>query len=265
MNADTAVGRLATRRALGANPTYGWFVGFAGLLYMAVSGGAIMLTVASPLLLSEFNVTAPSPRLVLAVAIILMVLPVVINIISIQVAARVNNVAVPSRKYPAPGPAHLHELFGDQLRDPDRRFELHLALRVRQLAGSTVGSRGPRLVRPHRTRSRRQAVSPELVGQPPLRTLGVPGPHGAGAWLPVPAARPHPPVLRSRGYAARNCVRRGNVARDCLQRGTRNRTPHQSHQTLPALQCGSFRAMRDARSLSWVSTPRIPGGRYPRC
>jgi len=76
------------------NSTYGWFVGFAGLLYMAVGGGAIMLTVAAPLLLSEFNVTSPSPRLVLAVAIVLMLLPVVINIISIQIAARVNNVAV---------------------------------------------------------------------------------------------------------------------------------------------------------------------------
>ncbi len=76
------------------NPTYGWFVGFAGLLYMAVGGGAIMLGVAAPLLLSEFNVSNPSPHLVLTVAIILMLLPVVINIISIQVAARVNNVAV---------------------------------------------------------------------------------------------------------------------------------------------------------------------------
>ncbi len=76
------------------NPTYGWFVGFAGLLYMAVGGGAIMLGVASPLLLSEFNVNNPSPHLVLTVAIILMILPVLINIISIQVAARVNNVAV---------------------------------------------------------------------------------------------------------------------------------------------------------------------------
>ncbi len=76
------------------NSTYGWFVGFAGLLYMAVGGGAIMLGVASPLLLSEFNVSSPSPRLVLSVAIILMVLPTVINIISIQVAARVNNIAV---------------------------------------------------------------------------------------------------------------------------------------------------------------------------
>jgi amino acid transporter len=76
------------------NPTYGWFVGFAGLLYMAVGGGAIMLGVAAPLLLSEFNDTTPSPHLVLSVAILLMLLPVVINIISIQVAARVNNIAV---------------------------------------------------------------------------------------------------------------------------------------------------------------------------
>jgi amino acid transporter len=76
------------------NPTYGWFVGFAGLLYMSVGGGAIMLGVASPLLLSEFGVNTPSARLVFAVALILMVLPVIINIISIQVAARVNNIAV---------------------------------------------------------------------------------------------------------------------------------------------------------------------------
>jgi len=76
------------------NPTYGWFVGFAGLLYMAVGGGAIMLGVASPLLLSEFNDLTPNPRLVLAVALMLMILPVIFNIISIQVAARVNNIAV---------------------------------------------------------------------------------------------------------------------------------------------------------------------------
>jgi len=76
------------------NSSYGWFVGFAGLLYMSVGGGAIMLGVASPLPLSEFNVNTPNPRLVLSVAIILMLLPVVINIISMQIAARVNNVAV---------------------------------------------------------------------------------------------------------------------------------------------------------------------------
>ena len=36
----------------------------------------------------------------------------------------------------------ITELFGDQLQDPDRRFELQLALRVRQLDGSRVAGRG---------------------------------------------------------------------------------------------------------------------------
>jgi amino acid transporter len=56
--------------------------------------GAIMLTVAAPLLISKFTSAAPSADLVLTVAILLMPLPVVINIVSIQVAARVNNIAV---------------------------------------------------------------------------------------------------------------------------------------------------------------------------
>jgi amino acid transporter len=77
------------------NSTYGWFVGFAGLLYMTVGGGAIMLLGASPLLVSEFGVNpATNAHLVLAVATMLMILPVIVNIISVQVAARVNNVAV---------------------------------------------------------------------------------------------------------------------------------------------------------------------------
>jgi len=36
----------------------------------------------------------------------------------------------------------IQELFGDQLRDPDLRFELQLALRVRKLDGSRVTGRG---------------------------------------------------------------------------------------------------------------------------
>ena len=56
--------------------------------------GAIMLTVAAPLLISEFTSATPSAHLVLTVASLLMPLPVVINIVSIQVAARVNNIAV---------------------------------------------------------------------------------------------------------------------------------------------------------------------------
>ncbi len=77
------------------NSTYGWFVGFAGLLYMAVGGGAILLVAASPLLLSEFGVTASThPHLNLAVSIVFMVIATVANIISVQFSARVNNVAV---------------------------------------------------------------------------------------------------------------------------------------------------------------------------
>jgi amino acid transporter len=76
------------------SPTYGWFVGFAALLNMTVAGGAIALLAASPLILSEFNVTGDHPHLVLAVAVMFLALPVVFNIISIQLAVRVNNLAV---------------------------------------------------------------------------------------------------------------------------------------------------------------------------
>jgi PucR C-terminal helix-turn-helix domain len=37
----------------------------------------------------------------------------------------------------------IHELFGDQLRDPDRRFELHLALRIRTLSASACQAKTP--------------------------------------------------------------------------------------------------------------------------
>src|SRR5438105_15650099 len=71
-------------RARLVNPSYGWFVGFAGLLYMAVCGGAIMIAVASPLLLSEVHVNNRRPRLVLTAAIILMMRPVGTTLITIQ-------------------------------------------------------------------------------------------------------------------------------------------------------------------------------------
>jgi hypothetical protein len=76
------------------NSTYGWFVGFAALLNMTAAGGAIALLAASPLILSEFNITGDHPHLVLAVAVMFLVLPVVFNIIGVQLAARVNNLAV---------------------------------------------------------------------------------------------------------------------------------------------------------------------------
>jgi amino acid transporter len=76
------------------NNTYGWFVGFAGLMYMTVGGGSIILLAAAPLLISEFGNNSPSPHLVLAVSVILMVLPAIINIISVQLTARINSIAV---------------------------------------------------------------------------------------------------------------------------------------------------------------------------
>ena len=77
------------------NSTYGWFVGFAGLLYMAVGGGAILLVAASPLLVSEFSISAASnSHLNLAIAISMMAVATVANIISVQFSARVNNIAV---------------------------------------------------------------------------------------------------------------------------------------------------------------------------
>jgi DNA-binding PucR family transcriptional regulator len=36
----------------------------------------------------------------------------------------------------------IHELFGDQLRDPDRRFELQLALRIRTLSAGRPSDEG---------------------------------------------------------------------------------------------------------------------------
>src|SRR5438876_5684484 len=73
--------------------TYGWFVGFTALGYMAVGGAAITLLATAPLLIALFGWNE-TPHLLLFVAYVLIVIPVMINIISIQLAARVNNLAV---------------------------------------------------------------------------------------------------------------------------------------------------------------------------
>ncbi|MDA8197520.1 MAG: amino acid permease [Actinomycetota bacterium] len=73
---------------------YGWFVGFFGLLYMSVGGGAIFLLIGSPLLLSEFGVTNPTKLTVLIVTLVIMIIPIVVNIVSVSLAAKVNTVAV---------------------------------------------------------------------------------------------------------------------------------------------------------------------------
>ncbi|MBA2698262.1 MAG: amino acid permease [Nocardioidaceae bacterium] len=95
---------LATRIPLaGANyqwasrlvsPTYGWFVGALGILNLAVGLPGIMLLAASPLLAYVLGDDAPSPRLTLFLALLILTVAYLVNVISVQVAARVNNVAV---------------------------------------------------------------------------------------------------------------------------------------------------------------------------
>ena len=62
----------------------------------------------------------------------------------------------------------IHELFGDQLRDPDRRFELQLALRIRTLAAPGAALRPPpraTLRPPPRARRSAQAASASQQGR----------------------------------------------------------------------------------------------------
>ncbi|MBA2554718.1 MAG: amino acid permease [Geodermatophilaceae bacterium] len=95
---------LATRIPLaGANyqwgarlvgPRYGYVVGSLGIMYSAVGMSGILLLGASPLLATVFGWNVGNPRLLLFIAIVLIVVAFGINLISIQLAARVNGVAV---------------------------------------------------------------------------------------------------------------------------------------------------------------------------
>ncbi|MBB5164043.1 amino acid permease [Mycobacterium sp. AZCC_0083] len=73
--------------------TYGWYTGFFGLLYMSITGGAIILLGATPLLFEAMGISPPDGVL-LGVAIAILLLTVLINIVSVQLAASVNNTAV---------------------------------------------------------------------------------------------------------------------------------------------------------------------------
>lgn len=95
---------LATRIPLaGANyqwaarlvgPRYGYVVGSLGIMYSAVGISGILYLAASPLLATVFGWDVENPRLLLFIAVVLIVTAFGINLISIQLAARVNNVAV---------------------------------------------------------------------------------------------------------------------------------------------------------------------------
>lgn len=95
---------LATRIPLaGANyqwaarlvgPRYGYTVGALGIMYSAVGMPGIILLGASPILAEVLGLDSSNSRLLFFIAIVMIVLAFGINIISVQLAARVNSVAV---------------------------------------------------------------------------------------------------------------------------------------------------------------------------
>jgi amino acid transporter len=76
------------------NPSYGWFIGALGVMYGAVGLPAIMYLAAAPL--SKYVVNSPnaSNRMTLFIALCFLTGAYLVNVISVQLAARVNNVAV---------------------------------------------------------------------------------------------------------------------------------------------------------------------------
>jgi amino acid transporter len=95
---------LATRIPLaGANyqwgsrlvgPSYGWFIGGLGIMYGAVGLPAIMYLAAAPLSKYVAHSDNTSGRMTLFIALCLLTVAYLFNVISVQLAARVNNVAV---------------------------------------------------------------------------------------------------------------------------------------------------------------------------
>lgn len=76
------------------NTTYGWFTGFVGLSYLAVGSAAINFVVLAPLVATGLNLDASNPTVNLVITIVIFVAVLAINIISIALASRINNVAV---------------------------------------------------------------------------------------------------------------------------------------------------------------------------
>ena len=75
-------------------PAYGWFVGFTGLAYLSVGGAAINYVVLAPIVATILGLDAGSPPVLLAITIAAFAACLVINLISVTLAARINNAAV---------------------------------------------------------------------------------------------------------------------------------------------------------------------------
>src|SRR5439155_3620251 len=76
------------------NSTYGWFVGFTGLCYLSVGGAGITFVVVAPLWATILGLDPTNPTSNLIITLVLFALALTINIISVALAARINNVAV---------------------------------------------------------------------------------------------------------------------------------------------------------------------------
>src|SRR5712692_7765902 len=76
------------------NTTYGWFTGFVGLSYLAVGAAGINFVVVAPLIASIVGLDATNPTINLVITVVIFLAVLAINIISIALASRINNVAV---------------------------------------------------------------------------------------------------------------------------------------------------------------------------
>jgi amino acid transporter len=76
------------------NTTYGWFTGFVGLCYLSVGAAAINFVVLAPIIATALGLDATNPTVNLVITLVVFAVNLAINIISIALASRINNVAV---------------------------------------------------------------------------------------------------------------------------------------------------------------------------
>src|SRR5258707_4803365 len=104
MLVELVVAELATRIPLAGysyqwgarlvNTTYGWFTGFVGLAYLAVGAAGINFVVMAPVIATILNLDAANPSVNVVITVVIFLAVLAINIISIALASRINNVAV---------------------------------------------------------------------------------------------------------------------------------------------------------------------------
>src|SRR5258708_27173623 len=76
------------------NTPYGWFTGFVGLSYLAVGAAGINFVVMAPVIATILNLDAANPTINLVITVVIFLAVLAINIISIALASRINNVPV---------------------------------------------------------------------------------------------------------------------------------------------------------------------------